>query len=91
LVDLRQVPAPDASVNRWDAIAELIPDCSVLLVGGLGRAPYERLRSRGVWVESVAGNIREIAKALSATGEIPREALRMNECGAGVSCSGRGR
>jgi nitrogen fixation protein NifB len=90
LVDLRRVPAPDSSVNRWDAIAELIPDCGALLVGGLGRTPYERLQSKGVWVESVAGNIREIAKTLFAAGEIPREALRMNECGAGVSCYGRG-
>jgi nitrogen fixation protein NifB len=89
-VELRSVPVPDSAVNRWDAIAELIPDCSVLLVSGLGRAPYERLQSKGIMVESVEGQIQEIAKTLFVGGDIPREALRMNECGAGVSCDGPG-
>ncbi|MDR2691749.1 MAG: radical SAM protein [Dysgonamonadaceae bacterium] len=90
LVETRRMPVPDGSVNRWDAIAELIPDCSALLVGGLGRAPYERLQSKGIMVESVEGYIREIAEALFVSGEIPRKALRLNECGAGTSCGGQG-
>jgi nitrogen fixation protein NifB len=87
-VESRRVPVPDGAINRWDAIAELISDCSALLVSGLGRAPYKHLQSKGIMVESVEGYIREIAKTLFVAGEIPREALRLNECGAGTSCSG---
>lgn len=83
-VETRRMPAPDGLTNRWDAIAELIPDCNVLLVRGLGRTPYERLQSKGVRVESVDGYIRDIAETLFVSGEIPRSVLRMNECG--VSC-----
>lgn len=91
LIEQRPIPVPDHSHNRWDAIARLIPDCGALLVSGLGRTPYERLQSHGVRVESVAGNIRDIAGTLFVKGEIPREALRMNgACGMGNSCAGPG-
>jgi nitrogen fixation protein NifB len=91
LVEMRRIPVPDASSNRWDTIADLIPDCSALLVGGLGRIPYERLQNKGVLVESVNGFISDIAKTLFVNGEIPRETLRLNgECGVGASCEGQG-
>jgi nitrogen fixation protein NifB len=83
-VESRQVPVPDGSINRWDAIAELIPDCSALLVSALGSSPYKRLQSKGILVESVEGYINDIAKTLFVSGDIPREALRMNECGEGI-------
>jgi nitrogen fixation protein NifB len=90
-VEYRKISPPDSTVNRWDAIAELIPDCSALLVSGLGSAPFERLRNRGILVESVEGMIRETAKTLFVKGEIPREMLKLNgECGVGVDCSGQG-
>ncbi|MDR1340837.1 MAG: radical SAM protein [Prevotellaceae bacterium] len=80
-VETRRVPAAGCSTNRWDAIAELIPDCSALLVRGLGRSPYERLQSRGLLVESVDGMIRNIAERLFVDGEIPMDVLRPNgEC-----------
>jgi nitrogen fixation protein NifB len=90
-VETRRIPTPDSSTNRWDTIAGLIPDCSALLVGGLGRAPYEHLQNNGIMVETVDGFIRDIVNALFVDGEIPRETLRQNgECGAGVSCEGQG-
>jgi nitrogen fixation protein NifB len=90
-VEMRRIPASDGSANRWDTIAELIPDCSALLVGGLGRIPYEHLQNKGIMVESVDGFIRNIAKTLFVNGEIPREILRPNgECGIGVDCGGQG-
>jgi nitrogen fixation protein NifB len=91
LVGKRPVPAYERQRNRWDAIAELVPDCSALLVSNLGRAPYERLQRNGVHVESVDGNIRDIAGAIFSKGEIPADALRMNGvCGTGNGCSGTG-
>jgi nitrogen fixation protein NifB len=90
-VEYRNIGIPDSTVNRWDAIADLIPDCSALLVSGLGRTPFERLRDRGILVESLEGMIREAAKTLFVGGEIPREMLRLNgECGVGADCSGQG-
>ena len=91
LIEQRPIPVPDHSHNRWDEIAGLVPDCSALLVSGLGHIPYERLQSHGIRVESVAGNIRDIAVTLFVKGEIPRETLRMNgACGVGNSCAGPG-
>jgi nitrogen fixation protein NifB len=80
-VETRRITASGCSTNRWDSIAELIPDCSALLVSGLGRIPYERLQRKGILVESVDGFIQDIAKSLFVNGEISREALRINgEC-----------
>jgi nitrogen fixation protein NifB len=80
-VETRRVPAAGCSTNRWDAIAELIPDCSALLVSGLGRSPYERLQNKGILVESVDGTIRHIAEKIFANDEIPLDVLRLNgEC-----------
>jgi nitrogen fixation protein NifB len=91
LVETRQIHASGSSADRWDAIADIIADCSALLVGGLGRTPYERLQSKGIAVESVAGQICDIARMLFVDGEITRDVLRLNgECGTGVSCSGQG-
>jgi nitrogen fixation protein NifB len=91
LIEQRPIPISGHQHNRWDMIAELVPDCSALLVGGLGRTPYERLQRNGVYAESVDGNIHEIVRALFAKGEIPADVLRMNgACGAGNSCDGPG-
>jgi nitrogen fixation protein NifB len=89
LVERRRISPANASTDRWVAVAELISDCSALLVGGLGRAPYERLQGWGILVESVEGRVDDIVKGLFVDGEIPRHALRLNgECG--VACDGGG-
>jgi nitrogen fixation protein NifB len=91
LIERRPIPVSGYRRNRWDLIAELVPDCSALLVGGLGRTPYERLQRKGVYAESVDGNIHEIAGALFVKGEVPREVLRMNgACGIGNGCGRNG-
>ncbi|MDR3267570.1 MAG: radical SAM protein [Tannerella sp.] len=91
LIEQRPVPVPGRSRNRWDEIANLLPDCGALLVGGIGQVPYQRLSDNGIFVESVNGNVSEIAGKLFADGKIPGDALRMTgTCGQGSSCGSQG-
>jgi nitrogen fixation protein NifB len=87
LVEQRAIPTHNPAVNRWNVVANILQDCGVLLVSGIGRIPYECLQANGVFVESVNGTISDIAGALFAEGEIPRSVLRLSGvCGAGSAC-----
>ncbi|KAA6300258.1 MAG: FeMo cofactor biosynthesis protein NifB [Candidatus Ordinivivax streblomastigis] len=87
LLEQRAVPTSNPVANRWDVVANILHDCGVLLVSGIGRIPYERLQANGVAVESVNGTISDIAETLFAEGEIPQSALRLNGvCGADSTC-----
>jgi nitrogen fixation protein NifB len=77
--------------DRWNDIADILSDCAILLVNGIGQTPLRVLTNRGVVVESVSGNITEIAGILYAGKPMPDNYLRLSgSCGAGVNCSGNG-
>jgi len=85
LIEKRQIPIPND--NRWDKLANVINDCDALLVNGLGRAPYEFLSSKGIYVEAVNCFISVAVQTLFAGKALPSEVLRLaGQCGG--ACSG---
>jgi len=83
----RRIATPVGAQERWDAVADTFADCSLLLVSGLGRRPYELLRRKGLRVEAVEGKITDIVSEAFATGNINRASLRLNGfCGRGLGC-----
>lgn len=75
------------SSNRWEELANAIPDCDALLSKGMGRAPYEYLSSKGIYVEAIDSSVRNAVEILFAGQPLPSEILRLaGQCNS--SCSG---
>lgn len=92
LIEHRDVPKPGGKDFRWHAMAELLSDCSLILVSGVGDTPKRVLTQKGFQVLMVNGLIHEIIHAVQNKQNInhllKREPLCCNgECsGAGMGC-----
>jgi nitrogen fixation protein NifB len=60
LVALRRIHPASTEESRWDALAEQLQDCSLLLVGGIGPFPRSVLDHNGIRVRTVQGRIDDL-------------------------------
>ncbi len=89
LVERRDISNSKEAGDRWNEIANVLTDCSALLVNGIGPTPLKTLEQRGLFVEAVRGSVQESIEALFAGKPIPKELLKLTgNCGAGAGCSG---
>jgi nitrogen fixation protein NifB len=88
-LESRAVPAPGGGTGRWEALAEIISDCSLLLVSGAGESPKRVLSERGIEVRELEGLIQDALAAISA-GKDLKPMARKAAFACGASCSGNG-
>ncbi|HBE03620.1 MAG TPA: nitrogen fixation protein NifB, partial [Spirochaetia bacterium] len=87
--ETRRTPARGSGVNRWEQLADLLTDCSVLLVNGAGKSPSLVLSGRGISVIEVEGLAAEIAEKIFRREPINiYKKKTVTECGA--TCRGTG-
>jgi nitrogen fixation protein NifB len=87
VTEKRPVIEQQRSSDRWNSLAGVIADCSVLLTGAIGQAPLRVMQDRGIRVEAASGPVEEIVEALFAGRPVPRQYLRLaGHCSEGVTC-----
>jgi len=91
LIGRRSTPSPGGGTARWQEMGELLRDCSVLLVNGIGPFPKLVLERSGVQVAVMEGLAKEGIDALLSGRDIPRILLRTpGRCAMGKGCGGTG-
>ncbi|WP_022667730.1 nitrogenase cofactor biosynthesis protein NifB [Desulfospira joergensenii] len=91
MVDKRSLPEPGGRNIRWMQVAEIIKDCGVLLVSGIGQAPKTILTRGGVRVLEVNGLITEVLTHIKNKTSISHLKVReRTDCGATCQGSGMG-
>jgi len=69
LLETRDAPEPGGGDDRWEALAEILADCFVLLAASAGGRPREILNRRGVAVVITEGEIEGTVDALYGGGK----------------------
>jgi nitrogen fixation protein NifB len=89
LLEARTTPEKGGGIQRWQAMAEALSDCSTLLVSGVGSNPQKVLSAAGIAVVEIEGLIDEAVQAVFAGKSLNHMAKRtLTACG--ESCSGNG-
>ncbi len=88
LVEKRKLPEPGGMDFRWHAMADILSDCNLILVSGIGDAPKRILRQRGFEILTVNGLIQEVTHAVKNKQNINHFIKREMHCNA--ECSGAG-
>ena len=87
----RTLPLPGSGTKRWEVLADLIKDCRVLLVNGIGKNPLGILETAGIKVIAMEGLIHPAVENVLTGRDIPRCFLKTEgECGKALHCSGTG-
>ncbi len=91
LVDKRQLPEPGGGESRWEKTADIIKDCDMLLVSGIGTSPKSILSRKGILIFEVNGLIFEVIGGIKNNTGIShlkvRERTRSGACqGSGMGC-----
>jgi nitrogen fixation protein NifB len=89
LLDVRAAPAPGGGLQRWQAMADTLADCSTLLVSGVGAHPRKALTASGMEVLEIEGLIEEALRAVFA-GESLNHMVRRSLKACGSACGGNG-
>jgi nitrogen fixation protein NifB len=89
LLEARPAPPRGAGLQRWEALAETLADCSTLLVSGVGENPRKVLTAAGVEVLEIEGLIDEAVRALFA-GESLTHMTKRTLTACGAACGGTG-
>ena len=89
LLDVRATPAPGGGLERWQAMAETLADCSTLLVSGVGTNPRKTLTASGMEVLEIEGLIEEALRAVFA-GESLNHMVKRSLAACGSACGGNG-
>jgi nitrogen fixation protein NifB len=85
--EARSIIKQQRSANRWGEIADALTDCAALIVSAVGAQPLHELRSKGLFVEAVSGDVRTAVASLFEHGTIPKEQLRLaGSCSEGGGC-----
>ena len=91
LVARRSTPEAGGGADRWKEMADMLHDCSTILVSGIGPFPKIVLERAGIQVVIVEGLAKEAIDAVLTGKEIPRILLRTpGRCQMGKGCSGTG-
>jgi nitrogen fixation protein NifB len=89
LIEKRYTPEPGAGLKRWEELADVIGDCSTLLVSGIGPNPKQVLTRKGIEVVEIEGLIDEAVRTVYDGASLKHLAKRkMTACGSG--CGGTG-
>ena len=89
LVEQRALPAPGGMDLRWHTMAELLSDCHLILVSGIGEAPKRVLTERGFEILLVDGLIQEIIHGVKNKENI-NHLIKREPFRCGAECSGAG-
>ena len=89
LLEARATPEKGGGIHRWQAMAEVLSDCSTLLVSGVGRNPQKVLSAAGIAVLEIEGLIDEAVRTVFA-GENLNHMTKRTLTACGESCSGNG-
>ena len=90
----RLTPAKGMGDKRWEKLAEMLSDCSVLLVNGIGPKPLEILSGTELEIVKTSGLIEESLRAIYsgkpikniAIGDISSCRMSCGENAAGGCC-----
>ncbi|MDJ0780700.1 MAG: radical SAM protein [Desulfosarcinaceae bacterium] len=89
LLESRATPPRGGGDRRWEALAELLSDCSTLLVNGVGTKPRNLLSAAGIEVLEIEGLIEDAVGAVF-TGESIRHLAKRELSACGAACGGNG-
>lgn len=64
LIGTRPAPLPGSGDARWEGVAEILSDCTYLLVAGVGRKPLELLAERRLTVIEAEGYVQSLVRQL---------------------------
>ena len=91
LIDRRSTPSPGGGTERWREMGDLLRDCGVILVSGIGPFPKLVLERSGAEVVVMEGLAKEGIDALLSGRDIPKILLRTpGRCAMGKGCGGTG-
>ena len=69
-MEVRRAPPAGTGDDRWQAMADLLKDCSDILISGIGKRPREVLTATGILVHEVEGLVSEGLKLLRASEDL---------------------
>lgn len=64
LIGTRPAPQAGSGDARWEGVAEILSDCTYLLVAGVGRKPLDILAQRGLTVIEAEGYVQSLLRQL---------------------------
>lgn len=89
LLETRLTPPVGGGIRRWEELAEIISDCSTVLVSGAGDRPRKALEEKGIAIMEIEGLVDEAVRAVYDEGDLKYMIKRsMTACGG--HCSGGG-
>lgn len=89
LIEKRKTPAKGKGDLRWIELAKLLPDCSYILVNGVGAKPVEILQRIGIAVVEMSGLIDNGLDAVYKGTKL-KSVLKTTLGKCGDSCKGNG-
>jgi len=91
LIEKRQAPPKGAGPDRWNQLAEMLSDCSAIMVSGVGPTPRDVLTQSGLAVHQIEGLIAEGVERLFQSKSLesmkPKKAFA---CGSGCQGNAQG-
>jgi nitrogen fixation protein NifB len=88
LVEERKAPEKGTGVNRWYALAEVLNDCSAVLVSGIGDTPRQVLEESRILAVEMNGFIQVGLEAIYNNSDLASLKGRRNGCSRATGCSG---
>ncbi|MFZ1984789.1 MAG: NifB/NifX family molybdenum-iron cluster-binding protein, partial [Desulfatitalea sp.] len=87
LIEARPTPEPGSGMARWQQLADMLKDCRVLLVSGVGANPEQVLGKGGIEVIACEGLIEEAVRRVYAGENLKAMAVRKPRA-CGSACAG---
>ena len=89
LIGTRDTPARGTGDERWARMGEMLSDCRVLLVNGVGERPRQALSAKGLELYEIEGLIDDAVGAVF-NGDSLRPLIKRAKTACGAACSGTG-
>jgi nitrogen fixation protein NifB len=83
---IRELPSGGGGLERWNEVADIVSDCAMLFVAGIGAPPRVVMEKAGIAVQVLEGLVSEALKAASAGRDLGFLARQAPSCAS--SCSG---
>jgi nitrogen fixation protein NifB len=87
LAAVRKTPLRGGGIRRWEKMANMLKDCSTLLVSGIGQNPRQVLTAAGIEVQEIEGLIDEALRAVFSGQSLDHLAKR-SQTACGAACGG---
>ena len=85
LLETREMPPPGKGLGRWMQMAELLKDCGMLLVNGIGETPLVMLSNKGLKIYVVESSVKEAFELAFRSGDLSSVAKYKDGGGCGAS------